>query len=308
MNTESSLSGRKRQLRISAVISLVLLTVSVLWLIYDLYGYQEIKSRSTNIESVSKGIALGLIPKLLIYLPMAVSLFLIIKSFKELKLLSYLCILLGIVSFIAIAGDVAALNDIGNDYLEGDHKCTLEWATLYAGLAFHFLFYITGIIVLYRSLKKIRSMKEIEGTIVDETLFEITQLAGIVCGSIGVVFTLYMYFVMGNAKIPGHSWLIWLNFGYSVIILIPYFSINFYWILRLMLSKKRSIYDEKQKQDLFRAGWTAWIISIPVMLIFLLVNVGRADFASSVLWFPFYMFLNLFIFSSATIIYFRKDV
>ncbi len=307
MNTENSLSGRKRQLRISAVISLVILTVSVLWLIFDLYGYREIKLKSPDIESVSIGIVLGFIPKLLVFLPMAFSLVLTIKSFRELKLLSYLCIFLGIVSFVAIAGDAAALNDLGKDYLEGSYECILEWTWLYAGLALHFMFYIAAIITLYRSLKKTSSLEKIEATIVDETLFEITQLAGIVCGAIGIVFTLFTYFAMGNAKLPLFSWLIWLIFAYCIIILIPYFLIIIYWVVRLISSKSRSLYDEKQKQDLFRAGWTAWIISIPVMFIFLIINLGKANFASAVLWFPFYMFINLFVFSSATIIYFKKD-
>ncbi len=306
MNNENSLTGRKRQLRISAVISLVLLTLCVLWLIFDLYGYQVIRDKSPDLKFVSKGIVLGLIPKLLVYLPLAVSLFLIVKSFKELRLLSYLCILLGIVSFVAIAGDVASLNDIGKDYIEGDYKCILEWTGLYAGLIFHFVFYVSGIIIIYKSMKKSRSLENVEITIVDETLFEITQLAGVVCGSIGIVFTLYMYIVMGHAKIPENNWLIWLNFGYCAVFLIPYLSINLYWIGRLILSKKKSLYDEKQKLDLFRAGWAAWIISIPLMLVFLLINLGRADFASSVLWFPFYMFLSLFLFSTATLIYFKK--
>jgi hypothetical protein len=307
MNTKKSLAGRKRQLGISAVISLALLIVCVLWLVFDLYGFQVIRAKSPDLEFVSKGIVLGLIPKLLVYLPLAVSLFIIIKTFKELKLLSFACIILGIISFMAIAVDIAALNDIGDDYIEGGNRCIMEWSTLYAGLVFHFLFYTSAIMIIYRSLKISKSMEKLEITIVDETLFEITQLAGILCGSIGIVFTLYMYFIMGHAEIPKNNWLIWLSFGYCVVFLIPYLSINLYWIFRLILSKNRSVYDEKQKHDLFRAGWTAWITSMPVMLIFVIINAGKANFASSVLWFPLYMFVTLFVFSSSTLIYFKKD-
>ena len=206
-----------------------------------------------------------------------------------------------------MAGDFAALSDLGDDYLKAGHDCILEWTWLYTGLVIHFIFYTTAIITLYRSLKKTKILNKLEVKVIDETLFEVTQLVGIVCGLAGVVFTLFAYFVIGNAKPPGPAWLTWIIFAYCLVILIPYFSIILYWIVKLILNKNRSVYDEKQKQDLFKAGFTAWIISIPVMLIFLLLNVGKGNFASIVLWFPLYVFINLFVFSSATIIYFKKD-
>ena len=266
-----------------------------------------LKIKSPNIESIAIGLALGFIPKLILYLPVTIALIITIKSFKDLKLSGILSILAGIVSFIALAGDIAALSDLGDDYIKAGHECILEWTWLYTGLIIHFVFYITAIITLYRSLKKIKSLNRVVVRTIDETLFEVTQLVGIVCGLAGIVFTLFAYFVIGNAKPPEGNWLIWIIFGYCLVILIPYFSIILFCIVKLILNKNRSIYDEKQIQDLFKAGFTAWIISIPVMFIFLLLNVGKGNFASIVLWFPFYVFINLFIFSSAAIIYFKKD-
>ena len=307
METKDISNNPDKRVKISAIITMTLLLISFLWIFYDIYAYQEIKAKAPNIEAVSKGIAIGFIPKGLLYISFAVLLLSALKFFKRFQFLGVLCIIFGIISSISLVGDLAALSDIGDDYLVAGHKCILEWTWLYIGLIFHFIFYIIGLITIIKIFNEIKSFDNSKGSIINEVLFEITQYIGIVCGLAGIVFTLFTFFIIGNAKPVECNWLIWLLLGYCLIILLPYMLVIFYWILKLTGNKTRSIYDEKQKQDLARAGLTSWLFSIPVMLIFLIVNLGRLGLASTVLWFPLYIFFNLFLFSLATLIYFKKD-
>jgi len=65
--------------------------------------------------------------------------------------------------------------------------------------------------------------------------------------------------------------------------------------------------DEKQRGDINRAGVTAWLVSLPLMLILFVLNTTDIAGLASKIWFPYYLFVTLFVFSVSSLWYFRRS-
>jgi hypothetical protein len=63
--------------------------------------------------------------------------------------------------------------------------------------------------------------------------------------------------------------------------------------------------NEKQKNDITRAGLTTWLISLPVMVTLFLLGYQNISGSISILWFPFYIYITLFFFSLTGLIFNR---
>ena len=298
----------KKQIKLIAIITLILLSISFLYIFYDLYAYQEIKNRSLNIDQIVTGIFIGYIPNIFLYVSFSLLILLSLKLMNKFKLLGILSIICGIVSAISLVGDYAALTDIINDYLLAGYKCTIEWATLYFGIFFHLLFFVITFLAILKIFKFLKSPGTVKNSVINEILFEIIQYIGIICGLIGLGFIAFTIIIIPNNQLFEYNWFIWLILIYSLIIFLPYIAILFYWIIKLKINKDQSSYDEKQRNDLTRAGFTSWFLSLPVMLVFFFIDFTTTGYVSSVLWLPFYIFFNLLIFSFATLVYFKKDI
>ena len=72
-----------------------------------------------------------------------------------------------------------------------------------------------------------------------------------------------------------------------------------------MRERDAGLYDEKQRSDIIRAGITAWVLSIPAMLVLYLLHMNNIEGPGSILWFPYYLYVTLFVFSGATLYYNR---
>lgn len=294
----------ERQLRIIAVISLVLLIISFLWLIYDLYAFIEIRAKSPGVEKISDLLGAGYIVRILLLFSFAL---LMLKSFKsgvKADALVIACIIAGTVSAISLIFDFAALNDIGNDYLIHGYECTMEWLWLTGSLVFRLFFYIILYLFIIRLMKGIGGMVTSGDSVVDELLFEVTQYVGMVCGITGLAFTVYGYVALGDFAVK--SWLLWLLLFYCLFIILPWFSLVIYWIVRLSRRSELTLYDEKQKQDFASSGMTAWLSSIPVMILILAVSLRQPSSPVVFLWFPFYLFFTLLVFSASLLLKFKK--
>ncbi len=298
------MSGKSKQLQVTLFVTLVLLTISFLWVFYDIYAYLEILARSDNVEMISIFIAIGFVAQILLYISFGIF---VLKAFRNglrSDRLVIVNIIAGVVSAICLVFDFAALEDIGTDYLVCGDECTMEWTWLFSSLAVRLLFYVTTYLLIIRILRGIRSLTPTPKTIVDETIYEVTQYVGIVCGLIGVIFTAYVYVALKDFTMI--NWLIWLLMFYCLVIILPYFTMIIYWIIRLAGRSEMTVFDEKIRQDIAQSGLTAWLVSIPVMVLIFVSGFGKTPSATMLMWFPFYLFSTLLIFSVSLLERFKK--
>ncbi|MDF1560487.1 MAG: hypothetical protein P1P83_09800 [Bacteroidales bacterium] len=305
MKQANRLSTKNRSLRTVSLITLVLLILATLSLFYDLYAYLEIKAKSSGLEKISNFIGAGFIIQVLLLLSFAL---LMLKSFRTgLKAgnLVIAAIIAGAISAILLIFNFAALEDISNDYLLQGYDCTLEWIWLFSSLLFRFVFYIILSQLIFRILKGIKELTASPASVVDEIMFEVTQYIGIVCGFIGLAFTVYAYVALGNFAIS--SWLLWLLTFYFLAIVLPWFLLIIYWIIRLSRKTKLTLYDEKQKQDFASSGMITWLTSIPLMVILLIISLKEPSSPGVFLWFPTYLFFTLLVFSASLLVKFKRE-
>lgn len=304
MAQSNSLSGKSKQLQITLFVTLVLLTVSFLWIFYDINAYLEIKARSDAVERISNFIGIGLVVRIFLYISFGIF---VLKAFRNglrSDRLVILSIIAGVVSAICLVFDFAALEDIGTDYLVHGYDSTMEWIWLFSSLAVRLFFFVTAYLLIIRILRGIRALTYTGKTIVDEIIYEVTQYVGIVCGLIGVLFTSYAYVVLNDFTI--RNWLIWLLMFYCLVIILPYFTMIIYWIIRLAGRAEMTLFDEKVRQDIAQAGLTAWLVSIAVMVLIFFSSFGKTSSATMFMWFPFYLFSTLLVFSVSLLERYKK--
>jgi len=306
METSVKNIHQKKRIHNLSVITLVLLVTSFLWLVYNLYALNQIKQKVSNIDAITIGLAFGYLVKGCLYLSLA---FLFIKTFKyfvHFKLLGILTIIIGIVSAISVVFDFAALSDIGHEYLEEGLECFWEWTWMYLGLLIHVVFYVVGFLFVVKIESRLKSINGSKLSQIKEIYFEVVQYVGIVCGLVGTVFSVAISFYIGNTKTFSGNWIIWLILAYSVIIIVPYMLFVFYWLLKLTRSKELAVYDEKQKNDLVLSGITTLFVSIPLLTLFFIFNFGETGFVASTMWFPFYLFVTVLVFSVSALYRYKK--
>lgn len=291
-----------KKLRISTIITLVLLIISFLWFFYDLYALKVIRAKSPDVDTISELMGVGFIIRLLL---LSSFVLLILRSFKsgvKADALITACIIGGTVTAISLIFDFAALDDIGSDYLVYGYDCTMEWWWLRGSYILRLVFYVFLLVLCIRLLRETHASTT--DSVVDELMFEVTQYVGIACGIIGVAFTIYGYIVLDNFAM--RAWLLWLLMVYCLVIILPWFFLIVYWIIRLSRRSELTVYDEKQKQDFASSGLTAWLASIPVMIVILIISLGQASSPTVFLWFPFYIFFTLLVFSASLLLKYKK--
>ncbi len=305
MKKENSLPAKGQQLRVLSLITLGLLTLSFLWLFYDIYAYLEIRGRSQDVDRLSNLLGAGYIVRVLLFVSSAI---LLLKAFRRglrTDITVMAVIASGVVAAIATVFDFAALSDIGHEYLDMGYECAMEWTTLFLSLIIRLFFLFALLLAIIRIMRSLATLKVPAGKAVDEVLFEITQYIGIICGLAGVVFITWSFGALQDFQIKAwHRWLFWF---YSAAIIIPYFTVNIYWVVRLAKRKILSLYDEKQKQDIAQSGLATWLISIPLMILVTVATSGSNDSVTVILWFPFYLFSTVLVFSVLLLVRFLKS-
>ncbi len=77
-----------------------------------------------------------------------------------------------------------------------------------------------------------------------------------------------------------------------------------YWMVVMRRAGTSDVIDEKQNLDMANAGSLAWAISVPAMAVaWKLSERGLFDTA---LWFPYYLFVTLVLFSGTTLYLFKR--
>ena len=159
------------------------------------------------------------------------------------------------------------------------------------------------LIFLFTTFRMLKMKKDIKPVKKDEMVFTVAQFVGVLCGLLGLLWIFFnMIFNAGNIihiKVYGMIT--------CILLLIPYALIVSYWVFIKLRGKVEDWYDEKQWKDVARAGFATLLISIPVMLTFFIVTFkSLPGGVFGILWFPFYLFTVLLIFSASTLYFYNR--
>ena len=298
----------QKRLKLSVIISLILGIVSFCWLIFNFIAFEYIRHKMINFEEIGENldtlgilIHIGLLVFLLFHICAILSIVFQLKFFEKAGILRAISFFVGIISFLLIFSDSAMLHDIGNEYKPG-WEVPGEWTILYICHIIHGVFHILTFILNISTLLALRTQYQPESAFKDEAVFITAQYVGILCGITGLASV----FVYMPLQVP--LWILKriLNV-FSTIIFVPYGLIAFYWLIMKRKEKIKEWYDEKQFRDITKASLITLILSMPCMAVMYLSNYIKTDAVTGVLWFPFYVFLMLLLFSGSTLYYSKKE-
>jgi hypothetical protein len=136
----------------------------------------------------------------------------------------------------------------------------------------------------------------------DEVLFLSLHTTGVICGILGLAG-----FIAGIFS-GLEPWMLQMVIGItSLLIIAPYLVILAVWLFRRFWGLPSPDLDEKQFQDLARAGLTTLLIVLPVMAIYYRVQITQEGGIFNVLWFPLLLFITMSLFSSLALRSYRYN-
>ena len=126
---------------------------------------------------------------------------------------------------------------------------------------------------------------------ISERAFVATGVVGIACGLAGLVAT----FAWPRQVLTWHLW---------ELMVMPLVLMYVYWFIVARVARRQDVLDEKQELDMVYAGVFTLSVSVAAMgAAFVLRDAGLFDPA---LWFPYYLFMVLLVYSAATLYCFKR--
>lgn len=302
----------KRLMKISNNTTLVLCSISIAGLIFTNTFYMLLRDMIINMRDVESFINKFSIPVAVMYilfgffhLAAMLTLVLELNFFKRDNFLRAFLFFTGIVSLLMLFGDFALMSDISKEFVFG---LPGEFNILFFSQMLHLVFYILMIVLLVSSKRLIKKKGE-EIVLKDDSIFINAQYIGILSGISGLVLitifsTLYLRFY----DLP--VWAIKAGIVISSLIaVIPYTLIAFYWLITKLRERTGEWYDEKQFQDITRSSFVVLMMSIIFLLIVFVIQYVFIDFELlNFIWFPLYFFFMLFLFSSTTLFFNKRKL
>src|SRR3972149_6187723 len=299
----------KQLLKMSNTTTLILCSISIAGLVFTNTFFLMLRDKIINMGNVVSFMGKFSIPVAVVYcifgffhLSAMFTLILQLNFFKRDNFLRAFLFFTGIISLLMLFGDFALASDISKEYIFG---LPGEFNILFVSQALHFVFYILIIVLLVLTRKPVWKESE-EIVLKDDSIFINAQYIGILSGISGLILITFFSFLYLTVY-PLPSWAV--DTGIIVISLvavIPYILIVFYWLIIKLNERISEWYDEKQYQDITRASLVTLITSMLVMAIIFVTQyfVSPLNFLNKI-WFPFYIFLVLLLFSASTL-YFNK--
>jgi len=300
----------KQLLKISNNTTLVLCSISIAGLIFNNIFYLMLRNMIINMGDVENFMNQFSIPVTGIYLIFGffhlsaiLTLILQLNFFKRDNFLRAFLFFTSITSLLMLFGDFALMSDISKEYVFG---LPGEFNILFFSQALHFVFYILMIILLVLTRKSVRKKDE-EIVLKDDSIFINAQYIGILSGVSGLVLiTIFSLLYLMVYPLP-----LWaLKSGVvvtSLIAVIPYILIVFYWLIIKLKERISEWYDEKQYQDLTKSSLVVLLVSIIFLLVVFIMQYIFGNFELlNFIWFPLYFFFILLLFS-ATTLFFNKS-
>jgi hypothetical protein len=299
----------RKIVRLFTLATMFLGLISLCWLVYDYFLYKQLKTVMLSfaelgkLEQLAEFVWLSYLFMFMVHIIAGFTLLLHFRFFRVIRPINIILVLLGITSFLGVFSDWAILGDIAKEYEMG-WDTSGEWPILYILLGIHavFLLLLTGIsAVVFGKLKERKNEEIILQK--DEMVFTAAQYVGLICGILGLVWTLFALLISQRLPVSYYHML-----ASSILILIPYGLVVLYWFILKLNEKIGSWYDEKQRSDVYRSGFITMVVTIPVMLLlYLVIHNEHILERGEYFWFPFLIFISLALFSLLTLIHYQKN-
>jgi hypothetical protein len=202
----------------------------------------------------------------------------------------------GVLALLFVFGDVALISDIGKQYEAGLSQP--EWTILYLVVAFQ----IAAILGLTAAIvHAVRHDDKIGMVTVDSSVYLLVQYVGVICGGVGLSLTVLNFFF------PRPLWMVQAHILPTLIVVLsPYALMAALWVVVKLREGGGEWFDEKQRQDVGASSFMALLLGAVGLSLLYIFSLNRLSGMVSVLWFPFYVFLSLLLFS-ATNLYRSRD-
>lgn len=282
-----------RTYRVIALATLILSIISLVWEAYDIYNIHFHLTQVLQFKYPGAIMAIGYIFILLFHISAFLFIFMRIRRTGKAGKLPILIIMTGIASLFSIAIEKVMFDEIGREfYIE--FPISGEILFLYVCLGINALFSALIIFCLYREyMMTIRN--ETPEILMDEKIFSLVQLFGIVSGIMGLLLTCQLIV----KEIPLEKF--WIYIPFYLLFLTPYILAAAYWLLMKGERKISAWYDEKQLCDILKASLATLLISIPGFIPFLFIQ-GQV----CIYWYPYYLFMVLLLFSGNVLYFFKS--
>jgi hypothetical protein len=298
----------KKGFSIANGLAAVFAVVALGWLIFDFIIYDTLRSKMLHLEpltSADERLGMFIWIGLLIFLVFHVLSFIAIATqfqrFQKASALRIIALILAIFSCIFILDDIACLSDIGKEYAEG-LEVEFEWKSLYATSVLHGIFFFTMLANLIEVFVSRRKRRLNESVLRDEVVFTVVHCVGVFCGGAGLIGAFAAYIEQ-----RAHA-LLRSTFPFLFILtLIPYALLSGYWLIMKLKEKPSDWYDEKQFQDIAKAGLLTMFATIPFLAFNYILNYGTPKGPIDILWFPMYLYFVIFVFSLSSLYFSWKQ-
>ncbi len=298
----------KKALKATGIISLVLGFISFCLLINNFMIFEYVRPMTLRFEKLGSDVdrlmifvGIGFIAVFIFHVCSILNLALQLKFFKRFSIVRAFAVFAGVLSVLLLIGNLGLLSDIGKESKLG-WDTSGEWIFLYINHFLHagFIMLMFGLII--STLQILKKNLPVESVVKDEVVFTTSQYIGVFCGILGFV-SLVAYLISGlpfwivkKAVLPT-----------SIIIVLPYFYVVFYYLIFIIRGSISDWYDEKQFQDIAKASLITLIVSFPSMaLIYMSKYPDLTENYVTYFWFPFYLFLTILTFSSSVLYFNRK--
>ena len=298
----------KRGFSIANGLALFLALVSIGWLIYDFFVFGFLRSKMRRMEpllpsdqTLANFVWIGLLVFLLSHILGFIAVAAQFRYFRKASALRVIALILGIFSCVMILGDFAAMSDVGNDYEKG-RVAELEFRALYTIAAIRGIIFFSIIANLAEAFIQRRKIRAEEEVVKDEVVLTLVHCVGVFCGLAGLFFANAAFVIRITHP------LLYFTFPFLfVLTLIPYIMLAGYWLVIKLKERPAGWYDEKEFQDISRAGLLSMFATIPYLAMIYIVNYNAPKGPIEILWFPFYLYFVILVFSLSSLYFSRRD-
>jgi hypothetical protein len=304
----------KKHAKASVWICIVLSFVNLAWLGYNSYLIRDIPDLFIRPAIYATIMMIGLLFFFFSHLILMLSVMLHLKSSQAMTVAGIILLVLGVISFVFLLFHFVSLHEIADDFSNGysfGQMLKLTWHSQVVLLSF-FLYSLIYFTVHARLGNRYTSTASVSR----EQIYVALNIIGIVCGLVGILIVLFYFkmfrYVHSEIRILRHLR------RYDIVpygfVLLPYLIALAGWGIRCLKDRRSGWYDEKQNSDINRAGMTALLVSIPLIIgltlfCFLktpaIFNQIYIAGTLTVLWLPFYLFVILFVFSASALYHFK---
>ncbi|MFC1614131.1 hypothetical protein ACFL5K_02420 [Gemmatimonadota bacterium] len=292
------------KIKVITIVSLVLGCITTVWLIYDFLVFSYLKPKMVALQDIGEPgelltifLGVGLVVSFIFHISSILAILLQMRLFRRADVFRALALFTGVISCLLLRSDFALLGDIFKEYKHGMVDVG-EWNVLYINHTIHGIFLIMTVLLNVNAILKLKSYLGSENIVKEESVYLAAQYIGIACGVMGLSMFLLNYLL----HLPLHLFK-GLSITLSGVVLAPYCLIVIYWFLIKRKEKVGEWYDEKQFTDVAKSSLNTMAASIPCMAIVFALPVLGIESILSALWFPFYVFVSLLLFSGSALYY-----